>query len=271
MITIQSLLETVVRRPLRLIVKPTMRRRIKLMLGIPPPGIHPEWQCLSAIGPVGRPHVMLDIGAHHGWFFHCWQDWCPDAQVHAFEPYPESFDAMAALYGSDPRVTLQQTGVGDAAGTQVFNVLTQSKVSNSFLAPQQETWDAVRYTTGGVTQLTVPVTTVDAYAAEHGLENIYLMKIDVQGYEMKVLRGAEKTLPRVDHIFVEAGIQQLYEGAPLFSEVFEFLRDRGFHLMTLRAWHRGNHVLMETDMLFRRNDLAPPVDESIERVVEQAG
>jgi len=43
--------------------------------------------------------------------------------------------------------------------------------------------------------------------------------------------------------------------------VHEFMTEQGFHLMDLRAWHRGNRVLMETDMLFRRNELAPTVDE----------
>ncbi len=250
---------------MRRVLPQQTRTGIKQALGMPTTRLDDDWSILSCIGPVERPHVVLDIGAHHGWFFHCWQDWCPSARVYAFEPFPDSFAAMEQQYGADPRVSLCQAAVGDAPGSLTLNVLTESKVSNSFLQPRAETWRRVGYATGAIETLTVPVTTIDTYALDQGIDAVYLMKIDVQGYELQVLRGALETLPRVDHIFVEAGIQRLYEGAPSFADVFEFLSERGFHLMTMRAWHRGNHALVETDMLFRRDDLAPPGDTQRER------
>ncbi len=250
---------------IRRVLPQQVRTSIKRAFGLPTTHLNSDWSILHCIGPVADTHVVLDLGAHHGWFFHCWQDWCPAARIHAFEPFPESFEAMARAYGNDPRVQLNQLGVGDAVGCLSLNVLSESLVSNSFLDPRDETWRRVGYATGAVSRVSVPVTTVDAYVREQGLEQIYLAKIDVQGFEMRVLRGAEQSLPRIDHIFVEAAIFPLYEGAPSFADVFEFLTARGFHLMTMRAWHRGNHALVETDMLFRRNDLAPPGDEQNER------
>ena len=150
-------------------------------------------------------------------------------------------------------------------------MLEESLVSNSLLSPRNSTWEELRWGTGNVTHTRVPVTTLDAYATAEGLSNIHLLKIDVQGYEMHVLGGAAQILPRVDYIFVESGIRPLYENAPRFSDVFQHLSARGFHLMAMRAWHRGNHVLMEADMLFRRDNLIAPVDESLERVTERVG
>jgi len=257
--------------PLRRLLPRTVKQRLKRMLNMPETTLHGDWTALGGIGPMTAPHVVLDIGAHHGWFFHCWQDWCPQAEVHAFEPFPPSFEVAQRLYGSDPRVTLNRVGVGEATGQLTFNVCSESDVSNSFLEPAAQAWEAIRYHTGAISQIEVPITTIDHYLAEKRIKEVYLAKIDVQGYEMQVLRGAEASLPLIDHIFVEAGISRLYEGAPRFSEVFEFLTARGFHLMAMRAWHRGNHVLQETDMLFRRNDLAPPVDESVIKVMEKVG
>jgi FkbM family methyltransferase len=251
------------------LVPRSLKQRTRRLFGLPQTRLHRDWSVLGIIGPVDTEHVVLDIGAHHGWFFHCWQDWCPTALIHAFEPYPESFDTMRRLYGSDTRVRLNQVGVGEQPGELRLNVFSESKVSNSFLATDARVWDTLRYHTGTATQISVPVTTVDEYVREHQLQRVYLAKIDVQGYEMHVLRGAEKSLPLIDHLFIEVGIERLYEGAPRFSDVFEFLAARGFHLMTMRAWHRGNRVLMETDMLFRRNGLAPSVDESVTKVMEQ--
>jgi FkbM family methyltransferase len=252
-------------------VPPSIKQPLKKILGVSQTRLHPHWRILSVMGPNYGEHVIVDVGAHSGWFFHCWLDWCPRAQVHAFEPYPPSFDAASKNYGADPRVRLVPMAVGDATGQKDMNILQESLVSNSLLTPAKSTWEQLRYETGNVTKTRVPVTTLDCYAAAEGLSKIHLIKIDVQGYEMHVLRGAEKTLPNVDFIFIESGIQPLYIGAPRFTDVFNYLSDRNFHLMAMQAWHRGNHVLMEADMLFRSNNLMPPVDETIVRVTERTG
>lgn len=241
---------------------------IKKVLGLPLTRLHDDWSMLKVIGPVTQEHVLLDIGAHHGWFFHCWQDWCPGARVIAFEPFKESFEKMVLNYGDDVRVKLVQSGVGAVNGLMKLNVLNDSKVSNSFLKPDDKTWQSISFQHGQVSEINVPVTTIDNVFIEERLSRVYLLKIDVQGYEIEVLKGAEKSLFKIDYIFVESGIQRLYENAPRFSEVFEFLSNRGFHLMGMRSWHRGNHVLVETDMLFRRDDLAGTIDPTIERIYQ---
>lgn len=247
------------------------KRRVKRVLGMPLTRLHSDWSMLQPIGPVAHEHLTLDIGAHHGWFFHCWQDWCPAARVIAFEPFAESFETMRRLYGSDPRVRLIRAGVGSAVGALELNVLNDSRVSNSFLPPAGQAWRDIDFEHGELSRVSVPVTTIDKVFQEEKLDGVYLAKIDVQGYEMEVLKGAVESLPKIDHIFVESGIQRLYEGAPRFNDVFEFMTARGFHLMAMRSWHRGNHVLVETDMLFRRNELAGPIDPKIDRIYEQNG
>lgn len=256
---------------LRAVIPGPVKKRLKHVLGIPQTRLHADWEVLSCIGPVYRPHVILDIGARHGWFFHCWQDWCPDAQVHAFEPVQEAFDTAMHLYGSHPLVKINQAGVGCNEGFLNIKIFEKSGASNSFLPLRKETWDEVQFETGSVTERAVPVTTIDAYLRKESLPDVYLLKIDVQGYELKVLEGAEATLPRIDHIFVETGIVPFYEGAPRFTDIYEFLSQRGFHLMAMQAWHRGNHKLMETDMLFRRDDLLPPIDDRVGKVMERLG
>ena len=229
--------------------------------------LHSDWKILEAIGPVERPHVVIDAGAHEGWFFHCWKDWCSQAEIHAFEPAIEAFERAKSLYGSDPSIHIINAGLGSALGTLEFSVLESSRVSNSFLQPVESTWKEIDYHTGAISKRIVEVTTLDDYAKE--IASIYLLKIDVQGFELEVLKGAIETLKKTDHIFVEAGIRPLYQGAPRFTDVYDFLADRGFHLMAMRAWHRGNRVLVETDMLFRRDELMPPTSSEVERVVEQ--
>jgi FkbM family methyltransferase len=81
---------------------------------------------------------------------------------------------------------------------------------------------------------TVATTTLDAWAQRTQSEPIDVLKIDVQGAELDVLRGAEAGLPSVRALELEVEFQQLYVGQPLFGDVDAFLRERGFVLWRLR-------------------------------------
>ena len=253
--------------PIRRIVPRAWKDALKRRLGRPLTRLQPDWQILEAIGPVDRPHVVIDAGAHEGWFLHSWKDWCPQAEIHAFEPAIEAYEKSVELYGGDPSLHFNNAGLGRARGTLELNVLESSRVSNSFLKPREETWREIDYHTGAITTRKVDVITLDEYAAP--IASVYLLKIDVQGFELEVLEGAKETLRRTDYVFVEAAIRPLYEGAPRFTHVHDFLDAHGFHLIAMRAWHRGNRTLVETDMLFRRNELMPPVDPNVDRVMTQ--
>jgi hypothetical protein len=157
--------------------------------------------------------------------------------------------------------------LGRTPGELQLNVMADSLVSNSFLMPVEETWREIDYHHGAIAKRTVPVVRLDDYAHEQRLGEVYLLKIDVQGFELEVLEGAVELLRRTDYVFVEAGIRPLYEGAPRFTGVYDWLDAHGFHLISMRAWHRGNQTLVETDMLFRRNELMPPIDPNVERVL----
>ena len=101
---------------LRHLIPQSVRTHLKKALGLPTTRLHPDWEILRPIGPRESPHLVLDVGAHHGWFFHCWLDWCPRAEVYAFEPTAESFRRASELYGADPRVRLFQLGIGAQTG-----------------------------------------------------------------------------------------------------------------------------------------------------------
>ena len=247
----QQLLDSI-----RSVLPKPLKQALKRLLGRPLTALHTDWAILSLIGPVNGDHVVLDLGARNGWFFQCWREWCPRAQVHAFEPDAAAFSDLHSKYADEPAVTLSQYGVGEVESVETFYCMSESRVSSSFLQHNEDTWRELQYATGEIETKQLSVTTLDAYCSEHQIGEIYLIKIDIQGYELKALRGAMQTLRHTRHILVESSIRPLYEGGARFTEVHEFLAQHGFHLMNLRAWHRGNGVLMETDMLFRRDDLA---------------
>jgi FkbM family methyltransferase len=78
----------------------------------------------------------------------------------------------------------------------------------------------------------VPVRPLDDLLAEAGVTEVDLLKIDVQGYELEVLRGATKTLAATRWLFIEVSMIEHYKGQPLFDSLMKWLGERGFLLAT---------------------------------------
>lgn len=130
--------------------------------------------------------------------------------------------------------------------------ITQNKMASSLLRAtsqdEQVLWDDDNGRRvekwGDLTAVTaterVRTTTIDAYAAEHG--NPDVLSLDVQGAETMVLRGAEKTLPKVLAVITEVEFWPVYEGQGLIDEQMAILRRHGFRLLALynsQEWHKG--------------------------------
>ena len=79
-----------------------------------------------------------------------------------------------------------------------------------------------------------------------------LLKIDVQGFELEVLKGATGLLPEIDAVSVEASDVELYEGQALLGEIERFLDEAGFRVdgRFNEQLHQGQRV--QADWLFRR-------------------
>lgn len=249
------------RNLMRAILPRWLKQRAKKILGLPSARIHPDWKILEAVPRVTEPHIVIDLGARNGWFFSSWQKWCSHAEVHAFEPEKIAYDNLLKRFSDNPLVHINAEGVGAESSVEKFYHLTESEVSSSFLPPLQEAWDEIGYKTGEVAETEVALTTLDHYAQAKAIDSVYLIKIDIQGYELKALQGAVDLLRKTDYLLVESSLRPLYDGAARFTEVHDYLAEQGFHLMDFRAWHRGNNVLIESDLLFRRNDLAPSLDD----------
>jgi len=74
----------------------------------------------------------------------------------------------------------------------------------------------------------VKVVRLDDFVKENDLPLPNVVKMDVQGYEDQVILGATRILQKVECIMIEMSFQPLYQGQPLFDEIYQLLISKGF-------------------------------------------
>lgn len=150
--------------------------------------------------------VFVDVGAHVGLVSLSVAARCirSGVDVHAFEPDPSNSDRFAQNLRLNPElpVTLNRAAVGDRVGSVMF----RRSISDRALGEVVDETDV-----SGQSVVSVPVTTLDHYLRSRAIDRVALLKIDAEGYEPAVLRGAEVSLRqhRVDCIVTEINPEQL--------------------------------------------------------------
>lgn len=98
----------------------------------------------------------------------------------------------------------------------------------------------------------LPMITLDSLNAE--LDAPVFLKLDVQGAELDILRGASKTLERSEVVQLETQLLHYNEGAPCAAEVIGFMHERGFAVYEIADLIRPQSDLVQVDFIFVRND-----------------
>lgn len=209
---------------------------------------------------LGRPwlrhlgiRTVLDVGANEGQFAETARRVFPDSRIISFEPMEKCFRALRARFVADPRFEAHQFALGSSDGTATFHANDFSP-SSSLLPMLDLHRDAFPFTQR-TTAIEVPVRTLDGLLRGRELDDPVFLKIDVQGYEARVLAGASETLRRCHMILTEVSVEKLYEGEPLAHEIIAWLASAGFRLVGAVDFlrHPGDGRTLQMDLLFARS------------------
>jgi FkbM family methyltransferase len=173
--------------------------------------------------------LVIDIGANEGGFTEAVLAIDPRGRVLAIEPAAGPAEALRRRFGTDSRVRIDTHAVSDSEGTATLNV-TQNSVFTSLLEPGA-TFETAYADTGTALseRTTVPTARLDDLVDEP----VSVMKIDVQGAEARLLRGAERTLTRTQAVLMEVTFVSHYDGDTTFPELHAMMLERGFVLRGL--------------------------------------
>jgi FkbM family methyltransferase len=172
--------------------------------------------------------TIIDIGANRGQFSLVARRCFKDAQIIAFEPLPRPFKVLQNIFAHDRRVTLYQMAVGSASSSQQIHI--SQRDDSSSLLPITELQNKVFPGTKEKAIIDIDVKPLDSMLQKNSVRHPALLKIDVQGYELEVLKGCKGILSLLTYVYVECSYQELYQGQPLANEIISFMNQRGFDL-----------------------------------------
>ncbi len=208
-------------------------------------------ELLELLQPLS-PKVIYDIGANIGTWTLLARSVYPAAAVHCFEPLSGHLEQLRRATAALPGITPYQVCLGSAPGEAKLRVLDFSDASSLLpLAREGEKQWSLRE----ARQETVNVARLDDWVAAHGLPAPDLLKLDVQGFELEVLKGAEKCLGRAGAVLAEVSFREFYQSQCLFHDVVGFMAQRGFWLSAIGQGIVPGRPLLQCDALFTRREL----------------
>ena len=196
---------------------------------------YPLYRFFGRVQAWGAVRTVLDVGANSGQFSRAAAQCFPGVTVHAFEPLTVCQLALRKVAERFPQIQVHPVALGERAGEVTMNE-NEYPDSSSLLAMTErhkELWPKTR----NEKRITVPMQTLDAMREQLGT-GPHFLTMDVQGYELNLLHGAEETLKATSVVFTEVLFDQFYEGQADFPAMLEFMRARGFRFVEFASERR---------------------------------
>ncbi len=196
--------------------------------------------------------TVIDVGAHKGESALEFHKLLPNAKIYSFEPLHDCFIRLNNNLKQVLNFESFNVALGDKEGK--LNMHRSAYTPSSSLRKMGNIHKEAFPLSISGTQEEIRITTLDKVCSKINLDQNILLKIDVQGYEDNVIKGAQKTLDYVKIIIIETSFYELYEGQPLFNDIHNMLYEKGFYYTGCSGQLRDpfNDTPLQQDSVFIR-------------------
>jgi len=218
----------------------------------------PQIDSLKKMLDYQKINLVLDIGANKGQYAIRLREMGYKKKIISFEPLSQVYPKLLHNSRKDKNwIVAERCLVGEKEGEETINIsenfVSSSILQNSSTKALTENSPRARFVGSEKVKMHRLDTLLPKYMKK---ENNILLKLDVQGYEDNVLKGAKKILPKIRGIQLECSLVRLYKGEILLEQMIKKIKKMGFKLWDLipefRNYKSGR--LMQTDCIFFRED-----------------
>ena len=186
------------------------------------------FETIDSLIKLTKPKYLCDIGANNGIWAYVLQQMNPNLEhIVFFEPQTQYQEKLNKLSLSNVTKIIYSCGLGNQKEQRSIKGGTASA---SFFEAEQQT----EYFPDSLSdkQESVEIQLLDEIYAQDNLPTPDLIKLDVQGFELNVLKGGINTLKKTKYLVIELSFRQFYKNQPSIWEILKFLQDNDFIMIS---------------------------------------
>lgn len=232
----------------------------KLVLILKSPGLYPfilkniapSVEHRKVLADLPLFNTIVDIGANKGQFASIASIIYPKSKIFSFEPLTHPSSIFKKAFRNDLKIKLFECAIGPAYGEIIFHV--SKKDDSSSILPISSLQSKYFHGTEEKETINVKIGPLSEFIKESEIFRPALLKIDVQGYELEVLKGSESLLAFFDYVYVECSFLELYENQALAHQVISHLSSKNHELIGVyNISYDKNGRAIQGDFLFKKS------------------
>ncbi len=195
-----------------------------------------------------HPKHIVDVGANHGSWTREALLYFPEAHYTLLEPQNWLSKSFQDILDNNSKVNYFPVGAGEKKGSFLFTIVDRDD-SCSFRYTKEEAEKE------GLKQIEIPVVTLNDLLAENNLPVPDIIKIDAEGLDIEVLKGASNFFGKTEIFMVEAGVvNKIFSNS--FLKLINFMDENGYRLFEITDLNRpfGVKVLWLVELVFVKKD-----------------
>jgi FkbM family methyltransferase len=172
--------------------------------------------------------TIIDVGSNKGQFILIIDKFFKNTKVLSFEPISELLEIQKNFFVNRKNIRFFNFGVGSINSKIILNI-TRQKDSSSILEIEKK--DKLGKKFDIIEKRQIDIKKLEDVVNSEKLNGSVLLKLDVQGYELEVLKGAVNILPKIKYIITEVAENQFYKNQVTENVIIKYLNDKNFKIM----------------------------------------
>lgn len=195
-------------------------------------------------------NTVIDIGANNGQFALFIDLFYKEAEIFCFEPLDSASQKINKIFQDKENLHNYKLAISNVKAELQINISNRNDSSSLLVPTKKQT--IIFPGTDILNKAIIKTDNLSNIIQKSDISQPALLKIDVQGYELKVLEGCKDLIDRFEWVYIECSFLELYQGQALISDIINFLFNLNFELSGIYNLYYDNKSPIQGDFLFKK-------------------